>query len=192
MISHIAIDLETTGFSHNKNDVIQLAAVEIDNNGWKTGRHYSCYMKPHRPQYWSEEAEKKVHKIPLERAMTFPSRREGLIGFLNWLVPLKEEFPLGFVYHGRGYFDYRFLKAAFLNEVLHESFEKVFREYFVESTDSLAKEYLSLENYQLSTVCENLKIPLNHHEALSDAYACANVFCFLQKNYVEFKRDLFQ
>ena len=32
-----------------------------------------------------------------------------------------------------------------------------------------------LKNYQLSTVCQHLKIDLNHHHALSDAEACAQI-----------------
>lgn len=33
----------------------------------------------------------------------------------------------------------------------------------------------NLENHKLSTVCDRLNIPLNHHEALSDAYGCLGI-----------------
>lgn len=38
-----------------------------------------------------------------------------------------------------------------------------------------AKACWKLPNYQLNTVCDHLGIELNHHEALSDAMACANI-----------------
>lgn len=33
----------------------------------------------------------------------------------------------------------------------------------------------NLENHKLSTVCDRLRIPLNHHEALSDSYGCLGI-----------------
>ena len=37
----------------------------------------------------------------------------------------------------------------------------------------LARKYWDFENNKLNTVCKNLRIPLNHHDALSDAKGCA-------------------
>jgi len=33
-----------------------------------------------------------------------------------------------------------------------------------------------LENHKLSTVCRHLGIPLDHHDAASDAHGCANIY----------------
>ncbi|MBI1214613.1 MAG: hypothetical protein GC185_02200 [Alphaproteobacteria bacterium] len=33
-----------------------------------------------------------------------------------------------------------------------------------------------LENHKLSTVCRHLDIPLDHHDAASDAHGCANIY----------------
>lgn len=33
-----------------------------------------------------------------------------------------------------------------------------------------------LVNHKLSTVCSHLEIPLNHHDAASDAHGCANIY----------------
>ena len=38
------------------------------------------------------------------------------------------------------------------------------------------KRWPNLPNHQLNTICKYLGINLNHHEALSDAVACARVF----------------
>ena len=40
-------------------------------------------------------------------------------------------------------------------------------------TVSIARNFWNFENNKLSTVCKNLRIPLNHHDALSDAKGCA-------------------
>ncbi len=37
------------------------------------------------------------------------------------------------------------------------------------------KAFEGLTNYKLNTVAEALGFPLNHHDALSDALACANI-----------------
>ena len=37
----------------------------------------------------------------------------------------------------------------------------------------LARKYWDFKNNKLNTVCKNLRIPLNHHDALSDAKGCA-------------------
>jgi len=37
----------------------------------------------------------------------------------------------------------------------------------------LARKYWDFENNKLNTVCKNLRIPLSHHDALSDAKGCA-------------------
>jgi DNA polymerase-3 subunit epsilon len=37
----------------------------------------------------------------------------------------------------------------------------------------LARKYWDFENNKLNTVCKHLRIPLNHHDALSDAKGCA-------------------
>jgi DNA polymerase-3 subunit epsilon len=42
-------------------------------------------------------------------------------------------------------------------------------------TVELARTYLNLYPTSLPVVCETLRIPLNHHDALSDAMACARI-----------------
>ena len=45
----------------------------------------------------------------------------------------------------------------------------------VDSLDAARKSWPNLQNHRLSTVAEFLSIDLNHHEALSDARACAEI-----------------
>lgn len=190
-LTGIAVDIESSGFSNKKNDMIQLAAVEIYDD-YTLGETFFCSLKPARTQYWSPNAEK-VHGITLTEALDFDSRRDSLIRFMHWLKRLESQFPLTFISHSKNQWDYKFVKETFLKEVLHESFEKVFSSYMHESTIDLSKELLpGLRNYKLSTVCEHLRIDLNHHQALSDAIACAKIYCFLKKNIKLYSPDLFQ
>ena len=51
-------------------------------------------------------------------------------------------------------------------------------------TLQLAKEKLpNLENYKLSTLADNFNIELEHHNALSDAKACLELFHYLNCDY---------
>ena len=68
--------------------------------------------------------------------------------------------------------------ASFDKSVLHKSCAR----YSIEPppqtfTCSIkaAKSFLKLPSYKLNQVCDHLDIELNHHEALSDAVACARI-----------------
>lgn len=47
---------------------------------------------------------------------------------------------------------------------------------FICTVELTRDQWPDLPNHKLNTLCEYLNIELNHHEALSDAIACANVF----------------
>jgi DNA polymerase-3 subunit epsilon len=51
-------------------------------------------------------------------------------------------------------------------------------------TVKLARSTWSIYPTKLSNVCQHLKIELNHHEALSDAHACAQIVIAAQKKGV--------
>lgn len=188
---NIVVDIETTGFSKEKNDLIHFAAVEVDNN-YKILRTFEFFSRPKNPQYWNAEAEK-IHCISLERAQCFPYLRKGLIDFLWWLDLHREKFPLNFVYHGKNKWDYNFVKAKFLSELLHESFFKAFNEKRLISTVEVAREIIpGMPNYRLNTLCEHFNIPLEHHQAMSDALATARLFRLLKTQFSTEQTSLFQ
>lgn len=54
-------------------------------------------------------------------------------------------------------------------------------------TMNLARAYMNLYPTGLSAVCEKLRIPLKHHDALSDAEACAKIVIEAQKNGWKFQ-----
>ena len=50
------------------------------------------------------------------------------------------------------------------------------RTYCIDSVELSRKCYPGLSNHKLNTVCAHLDIPLNHHDALSDALGSALIF----------------
>lgn len=50
--------------------------------------------------------------------------------------------------------------------------------------------YPQLVNHRLNTVSDYLGISLDHHQAESDAHACAEIFCRCQKDGVKLRRFL--
>ena len=186
----IVVDIETSGFNVNKNDLIELGAVLL-NDDLTVKSEFHCYLKPVKPQYWKYEAEN-IHGITLNEAMCFKDGRESLIDFLNYLAPELENFPLKFICHAKNKWDYNFLKGTFLKFGLIESFFKAFNAEHYESTIDLSRETLELPNYKLNTVCEALSIDLTHHKALSDAKACSEIYRLLKPKFEHNKMGLFQ
>lgn len=53
-------------------------------------------------------------------------------------------------------------------------------------TMQISRSFWGFENYALDYVCEYFRIPLNHHDALSDALACAKIMIkTLKRGYLE-------
>ena len=44
-----------------------------------------------------------------------------------------------------------------------------------EDTVKISRQIWNFKNNKLNTVCNELRIPLNHHDALSDALGCAKI-----------------
>jgi DNA polymerase-3 subunit epsilon len=42
-------------------------------------------------------------------------------------------------------------------------------------TVQISRKFWDFENNKLNTVCKNLRIPLKHHDALSDSRGCAQI-----------------
>lgn len=185
-------DLETTGFSPKKNAIIQLSGIiakPIDGELQEVAR-FNEFCRPGKNDYWSEGAEEH-HGIPYHKAIKFQEPRKMLIKFLHFLLPFKSEdnSPIKFVCHAKNKFDLKFTKELFIKEGLITSFDKVFNDDHYESTIDLAEKYKSvtgLKNNKLDTLTSYFEINHNHHEGLSDALACFQIY----KNFKKMKLGL--
>ena len=89
-----------------------------------------------------------------------------------------------FWYHGRNEFDLKFLRMFFFMLPGHFGYYQLYK-YFPPkrciSTLDIAKKHLNLSSYSLKSVCDYLDIKLNHHDALSDAWASYHIYRKLEK-----------
>tara|TARA_Y100000310_G_scaffold243676_1_gene248234 strand:- start:12352 stop:12927 length:576 start_codon:yes stop_codon:yes gene_type:complete len=185
----LACDGEFTNWDKLGGDLITWAFVEILED-LTLGRKMNWEIQGTSLKYWSKEAEE-VHGISYWQASSFPERRSQLISIMNWLLPIKDFFPIQLVYHGNGNLDPEWLRMTFFKEDIETSYQKAFAKESI-STLKLARENLKqLPNHKLDTIADHYNIKLDHHEALSDAIACAEIYCNIMDGKETFTGRLF-
>ena len=154
-----AIDFETA--NNERTSACQIGIVVVKDG--KIIEEFVSFIKP-VPAYFLISFTDQIHGINKETvadAPTFPELWEDISGFI-------EGAPL-IVAHSAP-FDMGVLKAC----LDYHNISVVLPEYFCTVKESRRK-LPNLINHQLSTVCDYFDIPLNHHEALSDARAAAKI-----------------
>ncbi len=155
----VVFDLETTGFSAAKDKIIEIGAVKV--SGGEIRERFSTFVNPQVPIPFKIE---KLTGITDEMVMGAPTVETVLPEFLSFcegciLVAHNAAFDTGFIRencHAQG-LDYDFTSV---------------------DTMVLARILLDhLKNYKLDTVVEAVGCRLkNHHRAVDDAEATAEVF----------------
>lgn len=174
----LVLDLETTGFSPKENEVIAIGAVQVMED-YSFGSTFECYLRPERLQTWSRRAEE-VHGINKHFAMSFPKRKKGLRDYMLWHKEVGIPFPAKLVYQGKNNFEYKHFKSLFLKELLHNSFEKAFREDYTESTRDLFAKYVKLDSYTLDSIANYLGFKFQHHKVMDDALTAAKIYQYVK------------
>lgn len=156
----VVFDLETTGFSPQKDEIIEIGAVKIA-GGEIVGR-FSRFVRP------NQEIPLEVRKltgINMETVAHAPGIGEVLPEFMEFvggatIVAHNAQFDAGFLRVNLR----RILRAALTNSVL--------------DTLGLARAlYPKIKNHKLKTLAEEFKVGLaNHHRAVDDAEATAQIF----------------
>lgn len=156
---YVVFDLETTGFSAEKNKIIEIGAVRVENG--KIVDRFSTFVNPKHPIPFEIE---KLTGINDTMVLHAPQIDEALPKFLDFckdavLVAHNASFDTGFIAYNA-----RLLGLTYLPTVL--------------DTVSLARLLLpNLNRYKLDTVAKALGISLeNHHRAVDDAEATAGIF----------------
>ena len=157
--TYVVFDLETTGFSNEKNNIIEIGAVKVS-NGQITDR-FSSYVNPREPIPFQIEQLTGINDAMVADA---PVIEEMLPQFLEFcgdavLVAHNADFDIGFVRS--------FAKRQDL----------VFEPTYLD-TVALARVLLPhLAKYKLDNVAKALGVALeNHHRAVDDAGATAEIF----------------
>lgn len=168
-------DVETTGLDPLSSSVLSLAVV-IDVDGREQDSFYQ-YARPESSHKWSEGAQK-IHGITWEQSQTFQSQSDLVHNFLDWMHKhtRKDGHPIPLWQHSRGFFDWRFIMFTCLKQGCLYELYKIARPPALHSTLPLAKKLLRLDSYALDKCCAYYGIELQHHNALSDARACRELW----------------
>ena len=170
----VVFDIETTGFSAVNDRIIEIGAVKVE-NGVITEK-FSEFVNPERPIPFEIEKLTSINDRMVEDA---PNISVILPKFMDFcgdsvLVAHNADFDTGFIRHNC--------------EVLGLPYD-----YTYVDTLGIARSFLEgLKNYKLDTVVEAMGCTLaNHHRAVDDAGATADVFVrFLERFKKKNIRDL--
>ncbi len=168
--TYVVFDIETTGFSPNKDKIIEIGAVRVENG--VIVDHYDEFINPEIP-------------IPF-RIQELTSINDNMVsdvGNVEAVLPGFLEFSKDaiMVAHNAK-FDTSFISKN--AERLNLPFNKA-----VVDTVEMARFLLpDLKNYKLDTVADELKVSLeNHHRAVDDAECTAEIFLRLCQKMTEEK-----
>ena len=164
-ITFSVVDLETTGLSYEKDEILEISIVHVNNGVIKNV--WDSLVKP-KKRVRLELTE--IHGIDNDMLMTAPSK--------PFIVPkvsalLEDTY---FVEHNQNNFDSTFLE----NFLCHKNW------FGTINTLRFAKLIIpGLKSYSLETLCNNERIELpKHHIAKDDAIATANLFIKLVEKSV--------
>ncbi len=172
--SYVALDLETTGLNDKKDKIIEIGAIRVE-NGKETGI-FSTLIQPGCEIGIEIEALTKITNPMLQNA---PYIEEVLAEFL--------EFERGLPLVGHNImFDYRFLKRAMVR------FGYAYERDGMDTLKLARRFCTSLERKNLDAVCRFLNISMKqHHRAVSDARAAADVYEALKMIYEQQEPEVF-
>ena len=170
----VVFDIETTGFSAVNDRIIEIGAVKVE-NGVITEK-FSEFVNPERPIPFEIEKLTSINDRMVEDAPNISAILPKFMDFCRGsvLVAHNADFDTGFIRHNC--------------EVLGLPYD-----YTYVDTLGIARSFLEgLKNYKLDTVVEAMGCTLaNHHRAVDDAGATADVFVrFLERFKKKNIRDL--
>lgn len=157
-MNFIAIDFETANFKRQSVCSVGIAVVE----NFKVVKTVNKLIKP-TPNYY-ERINMSIHGIK-------PEMTENVSTFNELWPEIKTYIENKHIVAHNASFDFSALRYVL------DSYEIEYPKLNYYCSMQISKKiYPGLVNYQLPTVCKHLQIEnLNHHEATSDAIACANI-----------------
>lgn len=164
----VVFDLETTGFSPFKNKIIEIGAVKVQDG--KVLDRFSYFVNPEVPIPFRIENLTGINDAMVRDADTIETVLPEFLEFIGdaVLVAHNASFDMSFLTHN-----------AFLVGLE--------REFTSVDTVGLARVLLpNISRYKLDNVAKELKISLeNHHRAVDDAGATAEIFLRFQEMLAE-------
>ena len=154
----VAIDFETANASFQSACSLGMLVFE---DGVLVHSYYTLLLpdKKYRRFHWGNQL---IHNISLEMVQDAPSWKEVFPIIESW-------FENAIIVAHNAQFDMQVLKSL---NVLN-GFKTTFP--YLCTVEVSRMIHPSLQNHKLSTVAQYLEIELDHHNALSDAYACSMI-----------------
>ncbi|NYE58521.1 PolC-type DNA polymerase III [Carboxydothermus ferrireducens] len=156
----VAFDFETSGLSSQRDEIIEIGAVKIFDGEIK--ETFSVLVRPQKPISAKISELTGITNDLLEKeGLDFGEAIEKFLRFCDGSILLAHNAA----------FDYGFLRQA-LKRLGHD------RKFSVVDNLALVRIlFPELKNHKLKTITEHLDVSLNnHHRALADSYALAEVF----------------
>lgn len=151
-----AIDFETA--NKNRNSACSLAIVVVENNEIVFKKHW--YINPQTDDFYFTY----LHGIKKSTVKNAPTLAE------LWQSELKDYIDGKIIAAHNAPFD-----ISVLNTTLQEAGISLPKIQSIDTVQYSRQYFPHLQNHKLSTVADFLNIPLNHHNAMSDAEACAQI-----------------
>lgn len=160
---YVVFDLETTGLDNATDEITEIGAVKIKNG--QISEHWTTLIKPSKPV---SAENTKITGITNEMLKDAPNVKEVFPDFMKFidgtvLVAHNANFDLSFVRKEANAEDYEVLNKVMDTMVMSRTYVK------------------GLANNKLNTVADHFGVVFNHHRALSDAYATAEIFIEMMK-----------
>lgn len=166
----VAVDVETANSDHKSLCAIGISVLE---DGVLEEVFYSL-VKPasnaNRFEYWNMKVHG-IHPKDVENAPTFPEIYPEVKAWLE----------SGIVVAHNALFDLSVLKACCLNTDCPP-----FKVQYFDTVPLARRAFPLLRNHKLDTVAKHIQVPLNHHHAGSDAFACVAIVSAVMSHYEHF------
>lgn len=181
----VVIDIETTGLSMTKNDVIEIAAIKYDN--FEATEIFETFISPTKGLKEDAFCVNGITEEMLEGApflyQVIPSLQEFIDDYN--LVAHNFEFDFKFLCRGgldiiskkRKYYDTMQIAQKILKKPKYK-YDKEWEEYVIDYNSDY-----DVEDYKLETLCYYYRLHRHdEHRALSDCYDTARVFKLLAED----------
>lgn len=152
----IAIDFETA--NRNRNSACSLALIVVEENQIVNKKHW--YINPPTDDFYFSY----LHGIKKSTVLNAPTLAE------LWETELKFYIENKLIVAHNASFDISVLQTSLSEAGITQP-----KIQYLDTVEYARNFFPTLENHKLPTVCKFLGISLNHHNALSDAEACAQI-----------------
>ena len=165
----IVFDIETTGLSPKDDKITEIGAVLI-----KNGEVIDTFSTLVNPETIISTEITEITGITNDMVKDAPTQNVAIKQFIEFI----KDIPL--VAHNAHGFDIRFIKIAAENANI------VFTNTYVDTLPLTRTLLVGLKNYRLDTIAKHLNVSsFNHHRAIDDAKALAEIFFILLKELQE-------